>query len=111
MVPRRQVTGSNSGTTEISHRGFIKFTDRIALLVVNGNIRAPRSKLAFILGKVAEYLIKGISALTVAARAVHAEESDKTATTERMTRRENLRQFLLVTLWASSETTIRLLVI
>ncbi|EHV82465.1 hypothetical protein ECDEC7A_5337 [Escherichia coli DEC7A] len=60
MVSRRQTTSSNSGAAEISHRGFIKFTDQIALLVINGNIRAPRRKLAFILGKVAEYLIRDL---------------------------------------------------
>mgnify|MGYP006923431066 FL=1 len=60
MVSRRQATGSNSGTTEISHRGFIKFTDQMALLAVNENIRGPRRKLTFILGKVAEYLIRDL---------------------------------------------------
>ena len=60
MVSRRQTAGSNRGTTEISHRGFIKFTDQIAQLVINGNIRALRRKLTFILGKVAEYLIRNL---------------------------------------------------
>lgn len=61
IVSRRQATGSNnSGTTEISHRGFIKFTDQMALLAVNENIRGPRRKLTFILGKVAEYLIRDL---------------------------------------------------